>query len=91
MGAIVKVEPQSITWTHRTAPSSECCGTPARRLRPEGQGGRFCDAQRALHLPIIDCIWGQELRAAISEFQNEHKLLANGELDSPTRLALDIR
>jgi hypothetical protein len=57
-----------------------------------GSSGRtVCDAQRALHLPIVDCIWGPELRAAISKFQNEHQLLANGELDSPTRLALDIR
>jgi hypothetical protein len=57
-----------------------------------GSSGRtVCDAQRALHLPIVDCIWGPELRAAISKFQNEHQLLANGELDSPTRLALNIR
>jgi hypothetical protein len=57
-----------------------------------GRSGRtVCDAQRALGLPIIDCIWGQELRAAIARFQNEHQLQPNGELDSPTRMALNIR
>lgn len=57
-----------------------------------GRSGRvFCDAERALGIPIIDCIWGQELSAAITKFQNENQLLRTGELDSETRAALHIR
>jgi ankyrin repeat protein len=57
-----------------------------------GRSGRsVCDAERALNIPIIDCIWGQELSAAITKFQNEHQLLPTGELDSATRKALNIR
>ena len=57
-----------------------------------GRSGRvFCDAERALDIPIIDCIWGQELSAAITKFQNEHQLLPTGELDSETRIELNIR
>jgi peptidoglycan hydrolase-like protein with peptidoglycan-binding domain len=50
-----------------------------------------CDAERALNIPIIDCIWGQQLSAAITEFQKQHQLVANGELDPETRTALKIR
>ena len=57
-----------------------------------GRSGRaVCDAERALDIPIIDCIWGQELSAAITKFQKEHQLLPTGELDSETRIALKIR
>jgi len=57
-----------------------------------GRSGRtVCDAERALNIPIIDCIWGQQLSIAITEFQKQHQLAANGELDSETRMALRIR
>ncbi len=56
-----------------------------------GRSGRtVCDAERALDIPIIDCIWGQQLSAAITKFQNEHQLMPSGELDSATRIALNI-
>lgn len=57
-----------------------------------GRSGRtICDAQSALSLPIIDCISGQELIAAITKFQSEHQLMPSGEIDSATRKALNIR
>jgi hypothetical protein len=59
---------------------------------PVGRSGRtVCDAERALSLPIVDCIWGEQLRAAINAFQKVHRLQASGELDSETRMALNIR
>jgi len=65
--------------------------------QPTGRSGRaVCDAERALDrlgydTPIIDCIAGQQLRAVLIRFQNDHKLQATGDLDAPTRKALEIR
>ena len=57
-----------------------------------GRSGRtVCDAERALNLPIIDCIWGQQLAAAVTAFQEEHELAPSGELDTETRMALNIQ
>jgi Ankyrin repeats (many copies)/Putative peptidoglycan binding domain/Ankyrin repeat len=62
-----------------------------------GHSGRtVCDAERALDLlgyktPIIDCIAGQQLRAALVKFQSEKKLQTTGELDEATRQSLKIR
>lgn len=65
--------------------------------RATGRSGRtVCDAERALdrlgyNTPIIDCIAGQQLGAVLIKFQNDHKLQPTGELDAPTRKALEIR
>jgi ankyrin repeat protein len=65
--------------------------------RPTGRSGRaVCDAERALDrlgydTPIIDCIAGQQLGAVLRKFQNDRKLQPTGELDGPTRKALQIR
>ena len=62
-----------------------------------GHSGRtVCDAERALDrlgykTPIIDCIAGQQLRAALVKFQNDKELQPTGELDEATRQALKIR
>jgi ankyrin repeat protein len=64
---------------------------------PTKRSGRtICDAERALDqrgydMPIIDCISGQEMRAAITNFQKDSHLRPTGELDLPTRKALAIR
>jgi hypothetical protein len=68
-------------------------GSPA----PTGRSGRtVCDAERALDrlgydTPIIDCIAGQQLRGVLVKFQNDRHLPSTGELDAPTRKALEIR
>lgn len=62
-----------------------------------GRSGRtICDVERSLDrrgydMPIIDCISGQQLRAAIAKFQKDSSLPATGDLDEATRKALDIR
>jgi len=71
----------------------KAAGSPA----PTGRSGRaVCDAERALdrlgyNTPIIDCISGQQLRAVIIKFQTGRHLSPTGELDAPTRKALEIR
>jgi hypothetical protein len=65
--------------------------------RGTGRSGRaVCDAELALdrlgyNTPIVDCIAGQQLRAVLIKFQNDYKLRPTGELDPPTRKALEIR
>ena len=65
--------------------------------RASGRSGRtVCDAERALDrlgydTPIIDCIAGQQFGTVLVKFQNDHKLRATGQLDVPTRKALEIR
>jgi hypothetical protein len=57
-----------------------------------GRSGRsVCDAERALDMPIVDCIGGQQFGAAVQRFQREHGLPATGELDIATRAAFKIR
>ena len=57
-----------------------------------GNSGRsVCDAERALHMPIVDCIAGRDVRAEILKFQQGHGLATSGELDSNTRTKLGIR
>jgi hypothetical protein len=57
-----------------------------------GRSGRsVCDAERALDMPIVDCIGGQQFGAAVQRFQRAHGLPATGELDTATRTALKIR
>lgn len=64
---------------------------------PTGHSGRsVCDAERELNslgfdLPIQDCIPGQQLSAAVRQFQQKHALSITGELDVPTLKALGIR
>jgi hypothetical protein len=57
-----------------------------------GNSGRsICDAERALHMPITDCIGGRDFRAAVLRFQQGHRLATSGELDFNTRAKLGIR
>jgi ankyrin repeat protein len=68
----------------------------ARSEPTTGRSGRtVCDAERALDrrgydTPIIDCIAGQQLRSVILKFQKDNSLQPSGEIDSPTRRALNI-
>src|SRR5208283_2766983 len=41
--------------------------------------------------PIIDCILGQQLGDTLTRFQNDQELESTGELDAPTRKALEIQ
>ena len=65
--------------------------------QPTRRSGRtVCDAEKALDklgydTPIIDCIAGQQLAAAVRRFQHDRSLPATGELDPATRKALGIR
>lgn len=60
--------------------------------QPTGNSGRrACDAERALKMPIIDCIADRDLRAAISKYQQSRNLTVTGELDLATRAKLGVR
>ena len=57
-----------------------------------GNSGRsICDAERALHMPIMGCIAGRDFRAEVLKFQQEHGLAISGELDSSTHAKLGVR
>ena len=60
--------------------------------KPSGRSGRtVCDVQVALHVPIIDCIWGKQLSEKVTQIQKENQLSPTGELDAATLKALKIR
>lgn len=59
---------------------------------PTGNSGRrACDVERALKMPIIDCIADRDLRAAITRYQQSQSLPVTGEIDEATRAKLNIR
>lgn len=64
---------------------------------PSGHSGRtVCDAERALNelgygTPIMDCLAGNDFRAALAKFQKDHSLKPTGELIARTLKLLSIR
>jgi murein L,D-transpeptidase YcbB/YkuD len=71
---------------------TNCVLTRARSPTSTGRSGRtVCDVEQALDLPIRDCIYGQEVTAAVKKFQQEHALTVTGQLDRTTLKALGIR